>query len=169
MAIAAQMNARSGHNKQDQIDRTGMSFVLTLLAYLVAAGTLAGALIAGAAWLVHVPDPLPHTARTAAPLPPKIADSIARKTEAPPAPEKKEAVRSEPVTAPHVVLRDLSPPPSHADRRQAGGHRTRSARKNPRRQDFAISASQAQKPAEPAPYSQQQMSGYAPRGDRHGN
>ena len=145
-----------------------MSFVLTLLAYLVAAGTLAGALIAGAAWLVHVPDPLPHKARTAAPLPPKIADSIARKTEAPPAPEKEEAVRSVPVTAPHVVLRDLSPPP-HADTPHPGRHRTRSARKNSRRQDFAISASQIQKPAEPAPYSQQQMSGYAPRGDRHGN
>jgi hypothetical protein len=145
-----------------------MSFVLTLFAYVVAAGTLAGALIGGAAWLLQVPDQLPHKTRTAAPLPPKIADSIARKAEAPPPPERKDKVRSEPVTAPHVVLRDLSRPPRHAET-----HRTRSTRRNAQRnarpQDFAVSASQAQKLAETPPYPQQQMWGYAPRGDRHGN
>jgi hypothetical protein len=94
--------------------------------------------IAVAAMMFLQPLPGPSQKARAAPIPPKIAEGIARKNEPWPAEEKKEPVAPVIATvAPRAILRDLSPEPA------------RKKAKRPRRDNQSISASRRKKNEQP--------------------
>ena len=95
-----------------------MRFLARLLIYTATVGALAGGMVGGALWLVQPGATMTREAR-AAPIPPRIADSIERKRPVPVAavaPEPaKPVMQVAPVSLTHqpaFKIRDLSPPPA---------------------------------------------------------
>jgi hypothetical protein len=93
-----------------------MRFLARLLIYTAIVGALAGGMVGGTFWLVQPGATMTREAR-AAPIPPRIADSIERKKPMAvpaPAPEPaKPVMQMAPVSLTHqpaFKIRDLSPP-----------------------------------------------------------
>ena len=91
-----------------------MRFLARLLIYTAIVGSLAGGMVGGTLWLVQPGATMTREAR-AAPVPPRIADSIERKRPRPvAAPEPaKPVMQMAPVSLTHrpaFKIRDLSPP-----------------------------------------------------------
>src|SRR6185295_14221889 len=97
-----------------------MKILLTLLGYMAGTAALVGSLMSGVLWLVH-PDPSFMREAKAAPLPPRIAESIERKRAPEPVVEpvsgKAPMVEANVVlttpSAPKVKIRALSSPPAN--------------------------------------------------------
>jgi len=103
-----------------------MRVLAALFAYTAVVCLLAGGLIWGTLWLVE-PDPTIKLERQAAPIPPRIAESIERKKPLPvPAvtatPEPVKRVMQEASASltnqPIAKIRELSPPPKKAKKRR---------------------------------------------------
>src|SRR5882672_8136484 len=89
-----------------------MKIIAGLFGYAVGVAGLASGLIYGMSWLVQ-PDPsAAASAPRVTPIPPRIAESIARRKEPPPPPPPVVAPR-EPMTVSNV---SLAPPPKQAIR-----------------------------------------------------
>jgi hypothetical protein len=97
-----------------------MRLLARLLIYTAVVGVLAAGMVGGALWLIQ-PDATMMRQARAAPVPPRIADSIERRKPLPvpvaaPAPEPaKPPMQMAPVSLTHqptLKTRDLSPPPA---------------------------------------------------------
>lgn len=115
-----------------------------LLAYVVVSAGLIGGLLSGVLWLVQ-PGPTVAQEPRAAPIPPRIAESIERKLAPPPAPvavkepepvkpAMQEAQVSLTSATPRVQIRDLAPPPP--------------VKRKPRRDERTIASQRASAPQE---------------------
>jgi hypothetical protein len=96
-----------------------MRFLARLLTYTAVVCALAGGMVGGTLWLLQPDATMTREAR-AAPIPPRIADSIERRKPTPvpvaaPAPEPaKPVMQTAPASLTHQPtfrIRDLSPPP----------------------------------------------------------
>ena len=84
-----------------------MRFLARLLVYTAIVGALAGGMVGGTLWLVQPGATMTREAR-AAPIPPRIADSIERKRPVPVAALAPVSLTHQPA----FKIRDLSPPPA---------------------------------------------------------
>ena len=124
----------------------------TLFSYVVAISVLCAGLIGGVMWLIQ-PDPAISYEARAAPISPRIADSIERKKPIPvqesePAPAKPVMTEANVLLTPAPVrsfqIRELAPPPKHkrkprgetAVAQQAPGALARAATVSTARSDF---------------------------------
>jgi hypothetical protein len=127
-----------------------MKLLRTLAAYLAVTAALFGGLVGGVFWLVQ-PDAQVAREQTAAPIPPRIADSIARKSAPLPQPATKPAPDVQPQPAMveepetvkpimHEANVALTPAPHRVQVRELTAKT--SAKPKPRRQEQTIAARQ---------------------------